>query len=94
MDGTALYKEKVINDYMSLVDLKHTDKLDYKKIELELAQALGERPAVEFKYEDDIILNEDGKDSKRVSKLETINIYYTIITSEGIKYNKLTYKLL
>jgi hypothetical protein len=94
MDGTAIYKEKVINDYMSLVDLKHPDNLDYKKMELELSQALGERPAVEFKYEDDVTLNEDGKENVRVSKLDSINIYYTIITQTGIKFNKVSYKLL
>jgi hypothetical protein len=94
MDGTAIFKEKVINDYMSLVDLKNPEKLDYKKIESELAQALGERPAVEFKYEESNTLNEDGTDNKKVSKLEIINVYYTIITQTGIKFNKVTYKLL
>jgi hypothetical protein len=94
MNATEQYKEKIINDYMSLVDLNNKNTLDYKKIEAELTAALGERPAVEFKYEDSVTLNEDGKETKRISNLECINIYYSIQTNSGILFNKMTYNIL
>jgi hypothetical protein len=94
MDVTAQFKEKAINDYMSLIDLKNLSNLDYKKIETELSGALGEKPAVEFKYESDTKLNEDGKKVNSLKILECINIYYTIITNTGIEYKKMTFQIL
>jgi len=91
MTSSEMMKVKVINDYMSLLDLNNPSKIDYKKIENELSIALNEKPAVKLKYEDDIVLNEDGTGEKKVNKLRTIEVFYTYTDSEGLKYGKQSY---
>jgi hypothetical protein len=86
-----LLKEKIINDYISLIDVDNLSKIDYHKIENELAVALGEKPAVQLAYEDDIKLNESGKEVERVNKIKSINIFYTYTDSEGLKFGKKIY---
>ena len=88
MNSTDMMKQKIINDYMSLIDLNNINNIDYKKIEQELSLALNEKPAVKLIYEDDTLLNEDGKPDKKISKLKTIEIYYTYNDNTGLKFAK------
>jgi hypothetical protein len=84
-------KEKIINDYFSLLDLNENN-IDYKKIEHELSLALGEKPAVQLIYEDDVVMNEDGtKEEKRISNITSINVYYTYNVNGNIQFGKKTY---
>ena len=91
MNSDEMMKVKVINNYMSLVDLNDASKLDYKKIENELAIALNEKPAVKFVYDVETSLNEDGKTDKRIETLKTIEVYYTYSDGGELKYGKQSY---
>ena len=91
MNSDEMMKVKVINNYMSLVDLNNVNTLDYKKIENELAVALNERPAVKFVYDVETSLNEDGKIDKRVETLKTVEVYYTYSENGELKYGKQSY---
>ena len=90
MNSSEQAKVKLINDYMSLMNLD-PNNIDYKKIEFELGQALQEKPAINLKYEEETVLNEDGKGEKKISKLTSIEVFYTYTDATGLKYGKLNY---
>lgn len=91
MNANEEMKAKIINDYISLLDLDNASKIDYHKIENELAIALGEKPAVQLQYEDDVKLNESGEEVSKINKLKTINIFFSYTDSEGLKFSKKSY---
>lgn len=91
MNNEMQLKVKIINDYMSLVNLNDTNNIDYTKIETELALALNERPAVTPKYHNETVMNEDGSGEKRISKLESIEIFYSYMDGEQLRSGKLNF---
>ena len=75
MDNLQVFKEKQINTYLSSVDL--TD-MNIKQIQQELKQLIGEEPAVKLNYINEKSLNEDGSEGKRIEKLDSVSITFTI----------------
>lgn len=88
MNTIAQTKEKIINDYISLINLD--GEINTNKIAEELAIALSEKPGVELNYDTDIQINEDMS-QKRTSKLKSINIYYTYEEGNQLRFGKKTY---
>jgi hypothetical protein len=82
MDDIKIFKEKIINDYISgNVNLTHTGTSDIKH---GLRQLLGEEPAVKFVYRENMKINEvNGKVERLPNELEAIEIYYTYIGSDN-----------
>jgi hypothetical protein len=77
-----VYKEKMINDYFSSIDL---DKIEPDQIKLDLQSMLGEIPAVKLNYRNEVIILED-KSKKRFEELESVTVAFTyeqIITNEN-----------
>jgi hypothetical protein len=78
MDSLQQFKEKVINDYLSSIDMT-AEYLDANQIKRELKSKLGEEPAIKFNYESETMLKEDGSGEKvRVEKLESMTIIFTV----------------
>ena len=75
MDNLQVFKEKQINTYLSSVDLTN---MNIKQIQQELKQLIGEEPAVKLNYINEKSLNEDGSEGKRIEKLDSVSITFTI----------------
>lgn len=75
MDPLQL-KEKQLNDYIyQLGDLK---EIDYKTLQKNLRDILGEEPAIKLNYIKENKINEDGSKSNiKIEKLESITIIFT-----------------
>lgn len=69
-------KEKQLNDYIyQLGDLK---EIDYKTLQKNLRDILGEEPAIKLNYIKENKINEDGSKSNiKIEKLESITIIFT-----------------
>lgn len=75
MDNLQAFKEKAINNYLSNVNL---NDLDTKQLKQDLKSLLGEEPAVQMNYINEKPLNEDGTEGKRIEKLDSVTITFTI----------------
>ena len=75
MDNLQAFKEKQINTYLASVDL--TD-MNIKQIQQDLKNLIGEEPAVKLNYVNEKLLNEDGSEGKRVERLDSVSITFTI----------------
>jgi hypothetical protein len=75
MDSLQAFKEKAINNYISSVDM--TD-MDINTMKNELKVLIGEEPAIQLNYENEKMMNEDGSVDKRVSKLDSVTVTFTI----------------
>lgn len=76
------YKEKIINDYFSSIDL---DNIDPSQVKKDLQNALGEIPGIRLNYRNEVIILED-KSKKRIDELESVTIAFTyeqIVTNEN-----------
>lgn len=91
MNPIAEQKEKVINDYFSLLNLEDIENLDIEKIKNELHQALNEKPAVKLNYENDVVKNEDTGEEERISNMKSITVYYTYEERNNFKSGQKTY---
>ena len=75
MDNLQEFKEKQINTYLSSVDL--TD-MNIKQIQQDLRQLIDEEPAIKLNYISEKSLNEDGSEGKRIEKLDSVSVTFTI----------------
>jgi len=75
MDSLQLFKEKAINNYLSSVSLVDIDVAQMKQ---DLKSLLGEEPAIRLNYVSTQPINEDGSKAKRIEKLDSISITFTI----------------
>ena len=78
-----LYKDKIINDYFSSIDL---DKIDPSQIKEDLRYRLGEAPAVKLNYRNEVLIVENGKPKKNIEELESVTVAFTyeeMITDEN-----------
>ena len=72
------FKQKQINDYISSVDLQ---EINTEKIANELAQIIGEKPAIRLNYKRSELINEAGeRTGKKMEKIESITIISTYET--------------
>jgi len=75
MDTLQLFKEKTINNYLSSIDLSD---ISVTQIKSDLRQLLSEEPAVLLNYVNHQPLNEAGIKGKKVEKLDSLSITFTI----------------
>lgn len=90
MNDIKQAKEKQINDYISNSLLKE-DSIDVDKMKTELSTIIGEKPGIELDYKTEYMIVEDGKESIKKNKLDSINIYYTYEDNGKIYFDSLTY---
>lgn len=85
MDDIKMFKEKAINDYIyNNINLTHTGSNDIKR---GLKNILGEEPAVKFVYKENMKINETtGKVERMPNELESIDVYFTYIGSDGLSH--------
>jgi len=77
MDTIQQFKEKVINNYLSSIDM--TSKfLDRAQIIRDLKNELGEEPAIQFNYKKEQSLNETTGEEISTEKLESMTIIFTV----------------
>ena len=68
-------KKRLVNNYISSIDMSiiNTDQ-----ISRDLSRLIGEKPAVRLNYSHEPVLNENGKKSKPIEKLESITVVFTV----------------
>jgi hypothetical protein len=76
MDTVKLEKEKIINNYLSSIDLSENN-IDINKIKSDLKTLLQEEPAVTLNNKTEEMITEQGKEPKIVTSLESMSIIYT-----------------
>ena len=76
MDTVRLEKEKIINNYLSSIDLSEKN-IDINKIKRDLKLLLHEEPAVTLNNKTEKMITEQGKEPKIVTKLESMSVIYT-----------------
>jgi len=92
MNEISQFKEQVVNNYISSsVDLDDLEKVDADKMKEELKALLQETPGVEFIYEAEVPLLEDGSRGKRSKRLKSISVAYTFEEDGQIRFKKLNY---
>jgi len=77
MDNLQQFKEKVINDYLSSIDMT-AEYLDPEQIKRDLKSKLGEEPAIKFNYINTEMIKEDSGEKVRVEKLDSMTIIFTV----------------
>jgi hypothetical protein len=77
MDPLQQFKEKVINDYLSSIDMT-AEYLDANQIKMGLKSKLGEEPAVKFNYTSQEMIKEGSEEKVRVEKLDSLTIIFTV----------------
>lgn len=77
MDNLQQFKEKVINDYLSSIDMT-AEFLDAEQIKKDLRSKLGEEPAIKFNYTNQEMIKEDSGEKIRIEKLDSMTIIFTI----------------
>ena len=83
MNDIKNFKEKLINDYFSSIDL---DKIDPSQIMEDLKDRLGEKPAVKLNYRNEVLILEDGKSKRNIEELESVTVVFTyeqLITNDN-----------
>ena len=75
VDNLKNIKIKVVNDYISSIDMS---EINTNQMAEALREQLGEKPAIRLNYKSDMMLNEDGSEGKRVEKIESITVLFTI----------------
>lgn len=75
MDNLRIFKEKEINNYISNTDLNN---IDVKQIKIDLRNKLGEEPAIKLNYKNEEMIMEDGSGSKKIEKLHSITVIFTV----------------
>ena len=75
MDNLQLFKEKAINNYLSTISLVDIDVAQMQK---DLKSLLGEEPAIKLNYVSSQAINEDGSKAKKIEKVDSISITFTI----------------
>jgi len=77
MDNLQQFKEKVINDYLSSIDMT-AEFLDAEQIKRDLKSKLGEEPAIKFNYINQEMIKEDSGEKIRIEKLDSMTIIFTV----------------
>lgn len=75
MNTIQAFKEKAINNYLSTIDLTNMDIMQMKT---DIKALISEEPAIKLNYVNEKSLNEDGSEGKRVEKLDSVTITFTI----------------
>ena len=76
MDNLQIFKEKMINDYLSSIDISNTGVDEIKR---ELRIKLGEEPAIKLNYvKSDLILENGVNSGKQIETLESMTIIFTV----------------
>lgn len=89
MNDVIELRRRQINNYMSSIDLNEND-ISVSKIKFDLSQIIGEKPGVELKYKNDVMITESGKKIKN-EKLESVTIFYTYEDNDGPHFDRVSY---
>jgi hypothetical protein len=84
MDNIKNFKQKIIDNYIYRVI--ENGYIDVKTVKSDLKIMLEEEPAVELKYVNDTVLNEDGREYRENEKLHSIIVYYTYMSEQNIPH--------
>jgi hypothetical protein len=76
-EDIKIFKEKIINDYISDLLTDGLNNINIDMIKRDLSLKLHETPAIELKYKTEEIILEDGKKGTKNDKLEYIIITYS-----------------
>jgi len=77
-EDIRIFKEQVINDYITdLLTQVEPENINVDMVKKDLAQLLGEMPAIQLKYKSEVPLLEDGSKGKRIEELAYIEVTYS-----------------
>jgi hypothetical protein len=79
MDSFKIYKEQLLNNYISGID--DLSNVNYNQMKLELKNILGEEPAIKINYIKEKGINENNGETIEYEKMESITILFTIETN-------------
>lgn len=79
MDSFKIYKEQLLNNYISGID--DLSNVNYNQMKLELKNILGEEPAIKINYINEKGINENNGEPIIYEKMESITIIFTIETN-------------
>lgn len=90
MNEIVQLRTQQINDFIS--SFENLNDIDVEQIEEGLSLILNEKPAVDFEYGVDYILNESTGKEERKNGLKKIHILYSYIGDDGnTKIGKMSY---
>ena len=90
MNEIVQLRTQQINDFISSFD--DLNDVDVKQLEEGLSVILKERPAVDFEYGVDYVLNESTGEEDRKHELKKIHILYSYVGDDGNpKIGKMSY---
>jgi len=87
MDDLKMFKERLINEYMSNIDL---DNINLNKIKEDLHRLIQEMPAIKLNYLQEEMISEDGTAPKKLERMESIEIIYTYEAEREIQGKMMT----
>lgn len=76
-EDIKIFKEKIINDYISDLLTDGLNNINIDVIKKDLALKLHEMPAIRLKYKTEEIILEDGRKGTKNDKLEYIEVTYS-----------------
>jgi len=82
-------KEQIITEYLQSIDFN--GDWNYKKIQRDLHNKLGEEPAINIKYIKDVVLNELNSEATEIKRIDTIDVIFS--PNLDRKFKKLSFKL-
>lgn len=95
LDEIANFKRIQINNYFSSRYDLNEDNLDINQIKSDLQSIIGEYPGIDLHYETENLITEDGGDTIKLEKLNSITIFYSYdvnISGQTIpRFDKVTY---
>jgi len=75
MDSLLIYKEQLLNNYISSIE--NLSEVNYNQMKSELRNILGEEPAIRINYKQESTLNEKNGETIQIEKMDSITIIYT-----------------
>lgn len=83
-------KEEIITEYLATIDFE-SDTWNYRKIQLDLKDKIGEMPAIDIEYVKDVKINEINSEATEIKRISKINVVYS--PDLDTTFKKLTYTL-
>ncbi len=77
-------KEQAIREYIAKVNFKKD--WSYAKIEEDMRQFLGERPALEISYKKDVVLINEGTKDEEAKEIKAIDKIYVVFKDLDNKF--------
>lgn len=95
LDEIANFKRAQINNYFSSRYDLNEENLNVNQIKQDLQNIIGEYPGIDLNYETENLITEDGGDTIKLERLNSITIFYTYDVNMGTqsipRFDKVTY---